>query len=139
MAEEPKYLVDAYPVPDTYVESLGRVELTGNNVRLTFATSRAKDGGDVDHEVIERIVMPLEAVIPALHKLLRLSREAKMLDTFKGDANMAHYAGKTYEGSKATEIVSMGLEMLYRDPAHFAKADPQYFSLMMGILQRKGK
>lgn len=29
----------------------------------------------------------------------------------------------------------MGLELLYKDPVHFMKADPQYFSLMVGILQ----
>jgi hypothetical protein len=73
-------LTDAYPVPDTYVEALGRTEVTGNNVRLTFCTARAKDGGEVDHEITERIVLPIEAVIPAVRMLLMMPVMQKMVD-----------------------------------------------------------
>jgi hypothetical protein len=61
----------------------------------------------------------------------------RMLETFKGDASMAAYTGKTYvaAGGQVTEIVSMGVEQLYRDPAHFAKADPEYFALTIKVLQ----
>jgi hypothetical protein len=52
-----------------------------------------------------------------------------------GDKNLAAYCGKRYPGGD-TEIVSMGLEMLYRDPVGFAKADPEYFALIVGILQQ---
>jgi hypothetical protein len=65
-------LIDAYPVPDTYVEALGRAEVTGNNVRLTFCTARNKGGGEIDHEITERIVLPVEAIIPAVRMLLAL-------------------------------------------------------------------
>lgn len=45
----------------------------------------------------------------------------------------AWYVGKVYEDG-ATEILSMGLEKLYTDPAMFAKADPEYCKFVLGIL-----
>lgn len=53
-----------------------------------------------------------------------------------GSQDKAYYAGKTYPGGRS-EVLSMGLEQLYRDPVHFARADPQYFALVTGCLQRK--
>lgn len=59
---------------------------------------------------------------------------------------MAHYAGKVYRDPKnlmepfaeptvrATEIVSVGMEMLYHAPDRFAEADPEYFEFMVGIV-----
>lgn len=46
------------------------------------------------------------------------------------------YVGKVYPNNLATEVVSMGLEYLYKDPAGFADADPDYFDTMMAILKR---
>jgi hypothetical protein len=56
---------------------------------------------------------------------------------FPGKPADAAYIGKLYSDGQ-TEIVSMGLELLYRNPVHFAKTDPEYFSLIIGIIQ-KGK
>ncbi len=47
----------------------------------------------------------------------------------------AYYAGKQYPELNATEITSMGFEMLYSDPVAFANADPEYFSVMVGLLR----
>lgn len=79
MAQQ-KALVDAYPVQDTYVETLGSVEMSGNNVRLTFATARTKDGGDVDHEIVARVVLPVEAIGPAVYEILKTARLAHAFD-----------------------------------------------------------
>lgn len=53
--------------------------------------------------------------------------------------SLGYYTGKTYEGFTtipgSTEVLSMGLQYLYHDPILFAKTDPQYFSLVMGILR----
>lgn len=58
----------------------------------------------------------------------------------------AAYIGKVYRDSRdpiepfvepkirATEIVSMGMEMLYHAPDRFAEADPEYFDFMVGIV-----
>jgi hypothetical protein len=45
----------------------------------------------------------------------------------------AGYVGKDY-GGRASEIMSMGIEQLHRDPARFAKDDPEYFRFVAGIL-----
>lgn len=45
----------------------------------------------------------------------------------------AYYVGKDY-GSDGAEIISMGVEKLYEDPIGFAKADPEYFKFILGIL-----
>lgn len=50
------------------------------------------------------------------------------------DPISAAYAGKIYAGG-STELVSMGLENLYRDPAGFAKKDPEYCQWIIGILR----
>lgn len=51
----------------------------------------------------------------------------------------AYYIGKSYQRSDgqyfATEVLSMGIEYLYKDAALFAKTDPEYFSLVIGILR----
>lgn len=45
----------------------------------------------------------------------------------------AWYVGKEENGN-ATEIVSMGVEKLYNDPAGFAANDPEYFAFVVGLL-----
>lgn len=46
----------------------------------------------------------------------------------------AWYVGKDYD-FKATEILSMGVQKLYENAAHFAKADPEYFRFVIGVLR----
>lgn len=48
----------------------------------------------------------------------------------------AAYVGKHYD-HQSTEITSMGIEQLYRDPVGFAKSDPEYFNLTIAILRGK--
>jgi len=45
----------------------------------------------------------------------------------------AYYVGKSY-GESATEVLSMGLEHLFRDPVNFAKKDPEYAGFLVGVL-----
>jgi hypothetical protein len=52
------------------------------------------------------------------------------------DAHRAYYAGKRYESGQ-TELVSMGLEQLHRDPVKLAKADPEYFNFLHAVLSGK--
>ncbi len=44
----------------------------------------------------------------------------------------AYYAGKSY-GTRLTELLPMGLELMHKDAAAFAKADPEWFDLVAGI------
>jgi hypothetical protein len=52
-----------------------------------------------------------------------------------GDKNYACYNGKKYDASGDTELLSMGLEKLWTNPKIFAKEDPEYFALIIGILK----
>lgn len=48
--------------------------------------------------------------------------------------NRSWYVGKVYpDGS--TEVLSMGIEKVYEDPAGFAKADPEYFRFVLGVMR----
>ena len=49
------------------------------------------------------------------------------------DAHNAYYAGRHYN-SGDSELLSMGLEQLSRDPVAFAERDPEYFDFVVGIL-----
>lgn len=51
----------------------------------------------------------------------------------KGD-HRAYYCGKDYGGS-STEIVSMGTEYLFRNPAEFCAKDAEFATFIIGILR----
>lgn len=53
---------------------------------------------------------------------------------FDNDSSHAYYVGKSY-GQSATEIISMGTEALFHDPAGFAVKDPEYFKFIVGVLR----
>ena len=46
----------------------------------------------------------------------------------------ACYVGKVYPDGVATEITSMGVELMKRDPVLFAKTDPEYFKAVLAVL-----
>ena len=49
---------------------------------------------------------------------------------------LAMYAGKDYgKGAQYTEVISMGMELFYRDPGKFAKVDPDWFKLILGVVR----
>jgi SPP1 gp7 family putative phage head morphogenesis protein len=45
------------------------------------------------------------------------------------------YTGKDYKG-RATEILTMGIERLHKNPYEFANTDPEYFAFVMNSLQK---
>jgi hypothetical protein len=56
--------------------------------------------------------------------------------------NRAYYTGKKYDDTplgvsskyiRATEVYSMGMELLHKNPAKFAEVDPEWFDLISGI------
>ena len=56
------------------------------------------------------------------------------LANLEGEANRkAFYTGKEY--NNASEILSMGLQLLYEDPVTFARYDLEYFKFIVGILR----
>lgn len=45
----------------------------------------------------------------------------------------AEYIGKVYEDG-STEVLSVGVELLFKAPARFAELDPEYFRFVVGVL-----
>lgn len=68
------------------------------------------------------------------YKANETGNEDKFLKAFGGDRNMAAYCGKWYSGD-SSEIMSMGVVLLYEDPFAFAYHDPEYFKYVMGVLR----
>jgi hypothetical protein len=51
----------------------------------------------------------------------------------ESDETSAYYIGKSYPGGP-TEVLSMGIQLMYNDPARFAAKDPEYFKLVSAIM-----
>ena len=52
----------------------------------------------------------------------------------KPDKFFSPYVGKLY--THGSEILSMGLEQMYKDPVGFAKSDPEYFRHCMAMMRK---
>lgn len=52
------------------------------------------------------------------------------------DGFFDHYCGKKY-AHRSTEIISMGLEQMYRKPFTFFKQDPEYFNYILKVMWGK--
>jgi SPP1 gp7 family putative phage head morphogenesis protein len=53
---------------------------------------------------------------------------------FESGSSSPYYVGKKYRHD-STEVVSMGVELLYEDPVGFATKDPEYFKFIVGLLR----
>lgn len=84
------------------------------------------------HRVGNQPLEQLRKVVPgARYRADELGRDDDFARAFGPEK--AWYVGKHYS-SGSTEILSMGLEMLYNSPVHFAKNDPEYCKFILGIL-----
>jgi hypothetical protein len=116
---------------------------------------------DIDHTVAHEAGHGIEYNIPGLQALAHeyIARRIpsaevpiRFVDLFptmgfrpdevgrKGDfdkyfvAHQAYYVGKVYsQGS--TELISMGIEHLYGNPAEFARRDPELVKFLIGVLR----
>ena len=79
----------------------------------------------------ERSISLRKATGNSRYSIDEVTKVDKFLDPYMGK----QYSG--FQGRHATEIISMGLEMLYRDPVGFAKGDPDYFDFIWNIIRRK--
>ena len=72
-------------------------------------------------------------------KLSALTGNANYADTeiAKPDKFLHPYMGKKVNSASNSEIISMGLEYMYRDPARFAKKDPEYFAFIHDTMRGK--
>jgi hypothetical protein len=69
-----------------------------------------------------------------------LGRADRFHALYRGETpDKPYYVGKVYKDNQGritgTELVSSGLESMYRDPARFHAVDPEYFRFILGILR----
>ena len=49
--------------------------------------------------------------------------------------NTRVYAGRMYENGRATEVISVGVELMWENPVKFARDDPEYFDAILRMLK----
>lgn len=117
------------------------------NVGTSESTSTAIH--EMCHGIEEKMPGALEASLAFLEHRCGKEKPMRMNSKYPGyedhevgrkdnfervlDEHLAYYVGKDY-GGRATEILPMGIEALYADPAGFAAKDPEYCAFVMGIL-----
>ncbi len=124
-----------------------------NEIRISFLDTARTVVHELGHFIEEKIPGVSEAALDFLEyrtkgePLIQLNQKFPYVgykDWEKGrkdqfdkifDEKRAYYVGKHYNDGKATEIISMGLELLYTDPVGFATKDPEYFTFLVGILR----
>lgn len=119
-------MVKANESPGTMVHELGH--------HVEFAVPGAEKAAQefLRHRVGDQPLRPLRDVAPGLrYRADEMGRDDDFARAFGPEA--AWYVGKHYD-SGSTEILSMGLELLYNSPVHFAKNDPEYCKFVLGIL-----
>lgn len=145
------------PVPDV---AFGRPERNRADYYYgTVRVTRADDAGtyvhEIGHHLEEHVPGAREKAMEFLSRrckdepdtllafkfpshgydLYETGRRDDFAKLFPDNEASAYYVGKTYPGGKHTEVISMGLELMFRDARRFAVTDPDYFDLMVGILR----
>jgi hypothetical protein len=85
----------------------------------------------LDHRVGSQPLVGLRKQLGGGYRSDEMGRDDDFAKAFGKDN--AWYVGKHYSHG-STEIVSMGVELLYNDPVGFAEKDPEYFKFIVGIL-----
>lgn len=83
------------------------------------------------HRVGDEVPRPMSQLNPGpRYSASEMGRED---DFRKAFGRSAGYVGKDY-GDRGTEILSMGIQKYYQDPAHLARTDPEFFKYVHGVL-----
>ena len=77
----------------------------------------------------------LKAVFPQSgYKLDEYGNKDGFGHLYREGSSSPYYVGKTYPGGN-TEILTMGIELIFDDPVSFAKKDPEFFKFVVGVLR----
>jgi hypothetical protein len=87
----------------------------------------------LDYRVQDEKPVPLQKVLPGYGYDKWETGRKDHFDRYF-DLNGAYYCGKNYE-TGSTEILSMGLQELYTNPAKFMQLDPEYAQFVISIVQ----
>jgi hypothetical protein len=87
------------------------------------------------HRVKDEKLQSLKALFPAHnYEAGEKGRQDDFGKYFGAGDHRAYYCGKDY-GDGTTEIVSMGCEYLFKDPAGFCEKDPEFAQFIVGVLR----
>lgn len=132
-----------------------RYDLDAKEIRLHPGAGPRAVCHEYGHWLEDHLPGAHEAAVAFLKKRIDGGKPGRMGGTYdsnewgveddfgKAFGNSARYVGKLYGGWRdgqlspkavATEIISMGVEKLYTDPAGLARNDPEFFDFLLGIL-----
>jgi hypothetical protein len=107
----------------------------GHAIELNSAKTHELILGFIGKRVGDQTPLAMQELFPgwsfSADEFGRDDRFWRLREILQADADV-WYIGKDYVGN--SEILSMGMEMLRRDPLRFAEIDPEYFHLVTGIL-----
>jgi len=130
-----------------YYKGRAYASANGREIRFSDARSYVHEMGHV-----------LEFNDPNVRVLAQAYRKVRAMDTFDGlttisgradelgweDLFFDHYVGRSYAGSSGfdrydkvynpTELISMGVERMYRSPADLANVDPAFFDWFVDVI-----
>jgi len=160
----PKNIPDLQKEADFFRNILALKSLNDKNISITIASKEIRPGritsyyyqgqvfmspkappGDLVHELAHW----LEENDPQVHKkalefrALRTKAEQPIplgppfnSDEFTlADHFQIPYAGRVYPNDTATEIISVGLQLLYQSPLKFINDDPHYFDFLFNLVR----
>jgi len=104
--------IGSFDKPDTFIHEFSHaVETSNPDIRSAAEAFRKKRVGDEE-----------------LSSIYSNGDEEGWKDDF-----FDHYCGKKYEDG-STEIISMGVEKMYKDPQGFMEDDPEYFDFILKVM-----
>ena len=114
----------------TYVHELShRFEYRYNDIEVQtekFRKYRIKKAGTADTKLIDQF--PNHN-----YDAWELGNEDDWAKLYAEGKSSPFYIGKTYNGP-ATEVITMGIELMFNNPIHFARVDPEFFKFIYGIM-----
>lgn len=141
---------DLLPETEAKVSRGGRAFCRGRTVHVSSKTSASVAAHEITHATEKQNPQVLKASRDFLKKRAG-GAPAKSLRTLTGINYRSDevafedewekrggdlYSGKDY-GERATEILTMGIERLHRNPALFLATDPEYFRFVLNTLQQR--
>ncbi len=116
----------------TVVHELGHALDVAINSSVRGQTVEERSAEFLAYRVGNETPQSLDKLYPGFgYSASEMGRKDKFDQAFT--THEAFYVGKDYKG-KLTEILAMGLQKLYDDPAGFAEKDPEYCKFVLGIL-----
>ena len=147
----PQELIPKNPISIFRVDNEDRAETGGNVITIPKKAPFPKIVHEFAHIVEKANPLVRQGDIAFLDYRCRGERSVKLRDILKDkrykddetcrpDKFFHAYCGKNYFSKKdgrrvATEILSMGVELLLNDPSGFLEVDPEYFKLCSNILK----